>query len=361
MPDLYLGLISGTSLDAIDAAVVDFSGTPHVTAARSYPLEDDLRRGALDAMAGGGQVSLAQLGELDHRFAIAFSEAARRLLSDHDIAADDISAIGSHGQTIWHAPEGDHPSTLQIGDPSLLAALSGIPVVADFRRKDMAVGGQGAPLASGWHREIFSHLAPVAIINLGGIANITLLESDATKGFDTGPANGLMDAWAYKHGKGSFDADGEFASDGEFIPALLDRLLADPYFALPPPKSTGKEVFNLSWLDAFLEGSERSADVQATLCELTARTVADAINASKARHAILMGGGVHNPLLRERLAANLSIATLETADQHGFDPDFIEAACFAWLARQRLAEQPGNVPDVTGAASETVLGGIYLP
>ena len=236
-----------------------------------------------------------------------------------------------------------------------------LPVVADFRRKDMAVGGEGAPLASGWHREIFSPLAPAAIVNLGGIANITFLGEDGISGFDTGPANALLDAWAEAHGRGRFDAGGRFAAEGKVLETLLEQLLGDPYFALPPPKSTGKEHFNLDWLQARLSGNENPADVQATLCELTARTVTAPINASPARHTIVMGGGVHNPVLRERLAANLQSASLADAGEHGHDPDFIEAACFAWLARQRLEEEPGNVPEVTGAARETLLGGIFLP
>lgn len=363
MPDLYLGLISGTSLDGIDAAIVEFSPQrPVVRFAHTYPLAAELRAQVLDIISDGGDANVDAIGRLDHAFGIAFARAAGEAISDSGFAPGDIAAIGSHGQTLWHAPAGQHAFTWQIGDPNIIAARSGRPVVADFRRKDMAYHGQGAPLASGYHREIFRELSPAAIINLGGIANVTLINGDEITGFDTGPANGLMDAWIHAHGDGSrFDRDGRLAAAGMVDQGLLQRLLADPFFALPTPKSTGKEYFNLAWLERHLAGEEAPEDVQATLCELSARTVADVVNRAHVKNAIVVGGGARNHELLRRLRANIVDAALNTSDSHGHDPDFIEAACFAWLAMRRVANLPGNVPSVTGAERETVLGAIYLP
>ena len=362
MPELYLGLISGTSLDGIDTAIVEFSAMPVVRFGRTYPLPAELRARVLDVISDGGDANVDAIGRLDHAFGIAFADAAVHALRDSGVARSEITAIGLHGQTLWHAPEGPHAFTWQIADPNIVSARTGCPVVADFRRKDMACSGQGAPLASGYHREIFRDLSPVAIINLGGIANVTIIRDDDVTGFDTGPANGLMDAWILAHGDGSsYDKDGLFAASGMVDEALLGRLLKDTYFAMATPKSTGKEYFNLAWVERQLAGEEAPEDVQATLCELTARTVADEVNRAGVKNAVVVGGGAHNRELLRRLEDNIREATMRISDAHGHDPDFIEAACFAWLAMRRMAELPGNVPGVTGANHETILGAIYLP
>ncbi|MDX1443126.1 MAG: anhydro-N-acetylmuramic acid kinase [Gammaproteobacteria bacterium] len=362
MPELYLGLISGTSLDGIDTALVEFNPTPRVVFAHSYPLRPELRAQVLEVINNAGTADVASIGRLDHAFGIAFAWAAEQAMRDAGVSASDVAAIGSHGQTLWHDPEGEHPFTWQITDANLIAARTGRPVVADFRRKDMAMCGQGAPLACGYHREIFASLSPVAVINLGGIANVTLIRGDEVTGFDTGPANALTDAWIYAHGDGSaYDKDGAWAASGVVNEDLLERMLAEPYFKAATPKSTGKELFNLAWVEQHLDGDEAPENVQATLCELSARTVAAEVNRAGVEHAIVVGGGAHNPELLRRLETNLESARLETSAAHGHDPDFIEAACFAWLAHQRMKALPGNVATVTGASAETILGGLYLP
>lgn len=361
MSSLYLGLMSGTSFDGVDAAIVDFTATPRLQFARTFPLPSELREQLVGIIENGGQATAEILGRLDNAFGQAFALVVEQAIQQGGFEPADINAAGVHGQTLWHAPDGENGFTWQIGDPNIIAARTGIPVVADFRRKDMALGGQGAPLASGFHREIFSSLAPAAVINLGGIANITVLKDNAVTGFDTGPANGLMDAWYQRHQDGTFDRDGAWGVSGTVIPGLLDKLLSDPFFSQPTPRSTGREYFNTAWLEQHIDGSENPADVQATLCELTAKTVANEVNKAGVEHAIVVGGGAHNPALMKRLGALLDSAELSLSSSHGHDPDFIEAAAFAWLAMRRLEGLPGNVASVTGASRDTVLGGIYLP
>lgn len=361
MSSLYLGLMSGTSLDGVDAAIVDFTGTPRLQFARTFPFPRELREQLATIIENGGQATAETLGRLDNAFGQAFALVAEQAIGQSGFASADMEAVGVHGQTLWHAPDGENGFTWQIGDPNIIAARTGIPVVADFRRKDMALGGQGAPLASGFHCEIFYGLSPAAIINLGGIANITVLKGDAVTGFDTGPANGLMDAWYQRHQDGAFDRNGSWGASGTVIPDLLDKLLADPFFSRPTPRSTGREYFNTAWLERYIGDNENPADVQATLCELTAKTVADEVNKAGVEHAVVVGGGAHNPELMKRLGALLDSAQLSLSSSHGHDPDFIEASAFAWLAMRRMEELPGNVASVTGASRDTVLGGIYLP
>jgi len=367
-PELYLGLISGTSADGIDVALASFEPAPrlHASATCAYP--DDLRQRILGLAQGDGRIALDELGALDVEIARAFAAAALRVLAGHGVTPGDVHALGSHGQTVRHRPATTVPYTLQLGDPSVIAEATGIVTVADFRRRDMAAGGQGAPLAPAFHAAMLgSDGASHVVLNLGGIANITLLPERSAApilGFDTGPASCLLDAWAQRHRGVGFDADGRFAASGRTNQALLARLLADPYFQAPPPKSTGREIFHLRWLEQHLDGGDIApADVQATLLELTVRTVADAIrtHAPGASEVLVCGGGVHNGALMNALAAALAPLPVRSTAVRGIDPDFVEAMLFAWLARERMLGRPApGVCSVTGARGPRVLGGIYF-
>jgi anhydro-N-acetylmuramic acid kinase len=285
------------------------------------------------------------------------------LIQAAHLSPADVRSIGSHGQTIRHRPAAAHPFTWQIGDANVIAERTGIDTVADFRRRDVAAGGQGAPLVPAFHAAMLrDEREDRAVLNLGGIANFTLLPAQGdVRGFDTGPANALMDAWCERHRGQPYDAHGAFAASGARDDALLQRLLDDPWFAAPPPKSSGREQFHLRWVESRLHGDERPEDVQATLLELTAATVADALLAHQptTRRVLACGGGVHNPHLLARIAARLPGVHVDSTQAHGLDPDFVEAMAFAWLAREALAGRPGNVPAVTGARGPRVLGVVY--
>ena len=377
-PAVFLGLMSGTSADGIDAALVRFSDVddrqPRLQAellfGRTYAWDPVLRSHLVELGQHDVPLGLDDIGELDTRIATALADAALQALADSGLRAAGIAAIGSHGQTLRHRPQGRALDgrdrfTLQLGDPGLIAERTGITTVADFRRRDVAAGGQGAPLLPALHAALLQHPhEPRAVLNLGGIANLTLLPAadtpDGVRGFDTGPANGLLDAWCQRHRGQPYDRDGRFAASGQVDQALLERLRDDPWFALAPPKSSGRDQFHLGWVDSRLAGHESPADVQATLLALTVATVVDALRANSAGTArvIACGGGVHNPVLMQALAAALPCA-LESSAAHGLDPDFVEAMGFAWLARQTVRGLPGNLPSVTGAAGPRVLGGIY--
>lgn len=363
---LYIGLISGTSADGIDAALVRFEqDKPQLVDALTHAWPEALRTQILRVAQDEEKLDLDAYGRLDTAVGQTFAHAVRALLAQSGTVASSVRALGSHGQTIRHRPFGEHPFTLQIGNASVIAEHSGIDVVADFRSADVAAGGQGAPLLPAVHAMLLRAPGRTRVVlNLGGIANITVLSAnDRVLGFDTGPANGLMDAWCLRHRGEAFDRDGAFAASGRVNDALLATLLSDPYFALPPPKSTGREHFHLGWLDARLHASSVSpADVQATLLELTARSIAHAIDthANDAADVLLCGGGVHNRVLVRRLQALLHPRELRSTAAHGVDPDYLEATAFAWLARQRLLGLPGNLPAVTGAKGVRVLGAVYL-
>ncbi|TCT21585.1 anhydro-N-acetylmuramic acid kinase [Thermomonas haemolytica] len=366
--ELFLGLISGTSADGIDAALVRFHGDgpharPELLHGRTHGWDAALRARLVALGQQAQALTLDAVGELDVRIGRAFADAANASIAAAGIDRTAIAAIGSHGQTLRHRPQGEAPFTLQLGDAHVIAERCGLPVVADFRRRDVAAGGHGAPLVPAFHAAVL-HAADEdrAVLNLGGIANLTLLPAHGdVRGFDTGPANGLMDAWCLRHTGQPFDAGGRFAAQGRVDPALLARLLAEPWFALAPPKSTGRDQFHLDWVEAALAGGESPADVQATLLALTVRTVADALHATQpaTSRVIVCGGGVHNPLLMAALADAMPAATIESSALHGLDPDFVEAMAFAWLAREHLAGRPGNLPAVTGAAGPRVLGALY--
>ena len=361
---LYLGLISGTSVDGIDAALVSFEQpAPQLHAALTHPWPEELRQQILAIAQGDAAIGMDALGHLDVALGRCFADAAQRLLHESGTLARLVRAIGSHGQTLRHRPVGEFPFTLQMGDPSAIAEHCAIDVVADFRRADVAAGGQGAPLLPAVHAMLLSRPGQARVVlNLGGIANITVLGADGrVYGFDTGPANGLLDAWCLRHRHEPFDRDGAFAAGGRVDSSLLQRLLADPYFALPPPKSTGREHFHLEWLASHLPSSLSPEDVQATLLELTVRSVAEAIvrHAPDAAEVLVCGGGVHNPRLMERLRDQLAPRRVASTATCGIDPDYLEAMAFAWLARQRVLGLPGNLPTVTGARGPRVLGAWY--
>ncbi len=382
-PDLFLGMISGTSADGIDVAIARFQDAETGSASRAevlfghtYPWDADLRAVLIELGQHAPKLTLDEIGELDVRIGAAFAAAAAQAIGDSGVRHADIAAIGSHGQTLRHRPngrraDGVHRFTLQLGDANLIAETTGIRTVADFRRRDVAAGGHGAPLLPALHAALLS--SPVedrAVLNLGGIANLTLLPAEdgansgyGVRGFDTGPANGLMDAWCLRHTGAGFDRGGAFASGGRVDEALLLCLLDEPWFALPPPKSTGRDQFHLGWVESKLGGHESPTDVQATLLALTARTVADALRATlpDATRVIGCGGGVHNPALMRALADALPGIAVESTAAHGIDPDVVEALGFAWLARQTVLGRPGNLPSVTGAAGPRVLGAIHSP
>ncbi|MGC1549982.1 MAG: anhydro-N-acetylmuramic acid kinase [Rhodanobacter sp.] len=362
---LYLGLISGTSADGIDVALVRFEhGAPHLVAALTHPWPPALRDRILAVAQDETQLNLDLYGRLDVAIGACFADATLHLLEQSNTSASAVRAIGSHGQTLRHRPVGEHPFTLQVGDPSVIAERCGIDVIADFRRADVAAGGQGAPLLPVVHAMLLGRSGHTRVVlNLGGIANITVLAADGSVlGFDTGPANGLLDAWCMRHLGEPFDRDGAFAASGNIDQTLLHALLADPYFALPPPKSTGREHFHLAWLEAQPHvAALPPADVQATLLELTARSVADAIltHADDASDILVCGGGVHNGVLMRRISDLLAPRDVLSTAKFGIDPDYLEATAFAWLARQRLLGLPGNLPAVTGARGPRQLGAIY--
>ncbi|RAO76468.1 anhydro-N-acetylmuramic acid kinase [Dyella jiangningensis] len=362
---LYLGLISGTSADGIDAALVRFEDDkPQLIDALAHPWPAELRARILAVAQDETRLDLDAYGRLDVAIGQCFADAAQALLARHAQHASAVRAIGSHGQTLRHRPTGEHPFTLQVGDPAVIAERCGVDVVADFRRADVAAGGQGAPLLPAVHAMLLARPGRTRVVlNLGGIANITVLDADGRVfGFDTGPANGLMDAWCLRHRGLAYDAEGAFAASGQTDDALLSALLADTYFAMAPPKSTGREHFHLAWLDAHERVAVLApADVQATLLELSARSIADAIerHAPDAGDVLACGGGVHNGVLMRRLGELMPTRDVTTTAEHGIDPDYLEATAFAWLARQRLLGLPGNLPAVTGARGPRVLGAVY--
>ncbi|RII80425.1 anhydro-N-acetylmuramic acid kinase [Pseudomonas monteilii] len=359
---LYLGVMSGTSLDGLDIALIEQGEQPELLATHYLPMPGDLRQELL-ALCSSGPDEIARAALTENRWATLAGAGIRQLLVRQGLQADAIRAIGSHGQTIRHEPA--RGFTVQIGNPALLAELTGISVVADFRRRDVAAGGQGAPLVPAFHETLFGHLGKrLAVLNVGGFSNLSLIEQDKpVHGFDCGPGNVLLDAWIErKHGK-AYDADGAWAASGGVQAGLLSALLADPFFAGSGPKSTGREVFNLPWLDGHLARlpAYRDEDVQATLLELTARSIIDSlVNAQQGTEALLVcGGGARNGALMARLGQLLPEARVTSTGAHGVDPDWVEAMAFAWLAHCCLEGIPANRPSVTAAKGLRVLGAIY--
>ena len=365
MSSLFIGLISGTSVDGIDAVLAEFTEAKcHLRDALTVEFSAPLRE-RIEALINATQLTWQQLGTLDIELGEAFAAAALQLLERNSLIATDIAAIGHHGQTVHHAPLAQRPFTIQLGDPNTVAARTGIATVADLRRYDMAVGGQGAPMVPAFHDWLLRHATERrVIVNIGGIANITtLLPGEPILGLDTGPGNTLLDYWTATHRGERFDAGGNWSAQGEVSQSLLDALMLEPWFALSGPKSTGREQFHRNWLETRGGSALRKTkpvDVQATLAELTAATIADAIAlaAPACERVIVCGGGAHNPDLLNRLQRRCGCRT-ESVQAHGVAPDWIEGLAFAWLARARLLEQPGNVPSVTGAHQPVILGGLY--
>ena len=367
MPDYYIGLMSGTSMDSIDAALVSFdqSGV-NIAATLETKYPDTLRRALLNAVATPVDQPIENLGSIDRQVGECFRDATLALLNSSGIAASDIRAIGSHGQTLRHQPDAITPYSLQIGNPATIASDTGITTVADFRSADIAVGGQGAPLTPPFHQWLFGNTdGDRAIVNIGGIANVTVLRKDRSQiiGFDTGPGNTLLDRWMQKHRKAPFDRGGDWAASGNCIDGLLEGLLSFGYFDLAPPKSTGLEDFNLEWLSEFGALNHKPGDVQATLAELTARTIADSIktHAADTGELYVCGGGAHNRDLLRRLAKQLPGVKVDTTAAVGLGPDWVEAVAFAWLAMRTMNNETGNLPSVTGASRKVILGEIHSP
>lgn len=383
---LYLGVMSGTSLDGVDLALMEFTpssvgnGKPAkppcvLRYADFVPMPESLRTD-LSQLLKTGETSLQTLGELDHRLGQLYAQSINQFLAKHHLSAEQIRAIGCHGQTVWHAPKGEFPFTMQLGDMNIVAIQTGITVVGDFRRKDMAMGGQGAPLVPAFHQALFADPTRiVGVLNIGGISNISLLvPTQATLGYDIGAGNTLLDSWIEKHHGKRFDKDALWAKQGKVHQPLLNALLDEPFFAEPPPKSTGRELFNLTWLTQKLDyltacqGSQgeriSAVDVQATLVEFTAQSIAQALNGIANPYNVpplllVCGGGARNPLLMARIQHLLSTWEVSTTSEYGLNVDDVEAAAFAWLAYQRINGLAGNLPSVTGARQAVGLGAIF--
>ncbi len=361
MSELYVGLMSGTSLDGVDAVVADFSQAPgRLVASHFAPYPDAVRAEAL-ALNSVGPNELERAAELGNRLAELYAAATHELLAKANVDRGRVSAIGCHGQTVRHRP--DHGYTVQLGNGALLAELSGIRVVCDFRSRDVAAGGHGAPLVPAYHAACFaSPTIHRVIVNIGGIANVTDLRPGApVRGFDTGPGNVLLDLWAQKHLGQPLDRGGAWAASGTVADELLRAMLADSYFAEPPPKSTGRDQFNEAWLAGHRPERFALPDVQATFAALTAQSVADAVTrfCSGAQEVFVSGGGASNSHLMREVARRLSGLRVATTAAAGVDPDWVEAMAFAWLARETLAGRTSSLPEVTGAAGPRVLGAIY--
>lgn len=364
---LFIGLMSGTSVDAIDAVLVEFTMAGiQVHAIHSHPWLPQLREALLMLSQQTREQSiLHDIATLDVKMGEMFAQASKALLEQSQIPREQVCAIGSPGQTLYHHPDGSPPYTWQLGDPNVIAQITGIPTVADFRRRDMAAGGQGAPLAPAFHNALMrSPNENRVVLNIGGIANITVLPADETQpviGFDTGPGNALLDAYVYQQQHCHQDENGAWAATGQVQSSLLDAMLADPYFVKLPPKSTGRDYFNLDWLTNHISGlSLPPEDIQATLCLLTITSIVQAILPYQPERLFVCGGGVHNPLLMDGLAKQLPHCVVESTAAIGIDPDLVEAISFAWLAQRRMDEKPGNLPSVTGAHQAVVLGSVYI-
>lgn len=355
-------------MDGVDAALVRFTPQPQLLEALVLPYPSPLRLRLQRLADPNDPVNLRELGQIDVEVGRHFAVAAESVLRQAGVQPHEVRAIGSHGQTVAHYPDDRFPSSLQIGDPNVIAETTGIETVADFRRRDLALGGQGAPLVPAFHQAVLRHPTETRVIaNIGGMANITVLDGSQrpSPAFDTGPGNALLDAWHERHRQQAWDEDGCWSASGTVIESLLEAALAEPYFQRPPPKSTGREYFNEHWIDALLRHSGHPGaapqDVQATLCQLTAVTIAAAATnqAPDAARLIVCGGGVHNRDLMTRLSQRLAPLAVQSSAEFGIDPDWMEAMAFAWLAARRLAHLPGNLPSATGARQAAVLGAIY--
>ncbi|MFZ4287856.1 anhydro-N-acetylmuramic acid kinase [Variovorax sp. HJSM1_2] len=373
-PELYIGLMSGTSLDGVDGVLVDFSGSALKVLGHATGGFSEAFRTELLALNTPGDNELHRAALAANTLARRYAEVVQTLLSQTGVAAHQVRAIGAHGQTVRHRPQEFDVApgqaggyTLQLNNPALLAENTGIDVVADFRTRDVAAGGQGAPLVPAFHRQVFGRAGQaLAVLNIGGISNLSVLPASASAGmlgFDCGPGNALMDHWCQQHTGQPFDRDGAWAAQGQVNPALLARLAAEPFLHKPPPKSTGRDLFNPAWLAQQLASLPQVSpvDVQTTLTEFTARACSDCVTsyAFDSKVLIVCGGGALNRQLMLRLQQHLPQVAVASSEQHGLPPLEVEAAAFAWLARQTVLRLPGNLASVTGARGERVLGAVY--
>ena len=360
MDGLYIGIMSGTSLDGIDIALCEIKDESfELLHSYEYDFEEDLKHDILSAI--NGFITLKIIGELDTRLGKFFAKAISTFISEKKIDKTKVKAIGLHGQTLWHEPDSKFAFSMQLGNASIVTVETGIKVVSDFRQKDIALGGQGAPFTPAFHKYLFSRLkANISVLNIGGIANISILSSKLL-GYDTGCGNMLMDYWINKNKSLPYDKDGSWAKEGIVQEDLLKVMLAEPYFSKAAPKSTGRELFSGQWLEYKLKNFNnlRAVDVQATLLELSSKTIANEVNKSFTELLIVCGGGVNNKELMKRLEIALDDVEMTTSDECGVSSSYMEAMAFAWLAYKRLHKQIVHLKDVTGAKEDTILGCIY--
>lgn len=359
----YMGVMSGTSCDGIDLAVMNFDGAISTIATAFQPFGDSLKNKLLKVMANE-PIGISDISQLDAELGHLYATAINEFFQSQSIKAKDIRAIGLHGQTVFHEPDSAYPNTIQLGSAAIVAKQTGLLTVANFRQLDVAHGGQGAPLAPIFHQQLFNSVENnVLVLNLGGIANVSLIQAEQTLGFDTGPANCLADEWIMRNKSKAYDDAGSWASEGQVNQALLSEMLAEPYFAKPFPKSTGRELFNSEWLDKHVTKFDLSAvDVQTTLLQLTVETVASGIASLKQNidKVVVCGGGVHNRLMMKLLREKLN-APVISSSQHGIDPDYVEAALMAWLAEQNVTNNRLDLMAVTGANKPLIYGVQYIP
>lgn len=369
MTERYIGLISGTSMDGIDAVVADFTNHSCQILAQYFAPMPAALKTRLVSLCDSGNINITQLGSLDVELGQLFAGTCLQLLQQAQLDQQDIVAIGSHGQNVCHGPNNKPAFSLQLADPNTIAAITGITTVADFRRRDIALGGQGAPLMPAFHQYLFQNSkADSAIVNIGGIANVTFLPADPEQniiGFDTGPGNALLDNWVLLQLQQAYDKDGAWAATGKIDETLLQAMLHDPYFTKPTPKSTGREYFNLTWLNTYLNARKAAIppeDIQTTLATLTATTIANAIHKHlpPGNTVILYGGGNNNQYLRQNIQRLLDNYQVLDSQTFGIDPAFIEATGFAWLARQTLQKREIDLRHITGASKPAILGGVYF-
>jgi anhydro-N-acetylmuramic acid kinase len=366
--EYFIGIMSGTSLDGIDIVLASISSVQNFTLqqASTYPLPESIKSELLNLSQEKQPDELDRYAELDARMGHLFADCCQQFLEQHQLSSDKITAIGCHGQTLRHYPNNTIPTTLQIGDPNIIAQNTRINTVADFRRRDMAAGGQGAPLVPPFHKAIFqSYENNRIILNIGGIANITVLSANKAPvlGYDTGPGNGLMDDWCIHHLNCAYDKNGHLAAKGQSNASLLQKMLAEPYFSQKFPKSTGREFFSYEWITrqlANLNSTLSAHDVLATLLDLTVHSIINEVNRFDQINEILIcGGGVHNKLLMQKLQENAPNINIVSTEAYGLDPDWVEASAFAWLAHQTIHGLTANLPSVTGASEAVILGAIW--
>jgi len=360
MDELYIGVMSGTSLDGIDITLCEIKDESfELLHSEEYPFDKELKADILNAI--NGSITLKTIGEIDTRLGHLYGDAINTFIATKKIHKKRIKAIGLHGQTLWHEPNGNYPFSMQLGNINVITVLTGVSVVSDFRQKDIALGGQGAPFASAFHQFLFSRLqGNIAVLNIGGMANISIL-GDKLTGYDTGCGNVLLDLWISKNKSIAYDKDGNWASSGTVNKELLTQMMSEPYFSLQAPKSTGRELFNEQWLNTQLDGFSnlKSEDIQATLLQLTVKSIANEIKKSSTNMLIVCGGGVKNTLLMNQLEVELNSVEVVSSDECGISSEFMESMAFAWLAYKRVHKEKVKLSSVTGAKEDSILGCIY--